>query len=169
MGLVKPHFPVCFFDVWASGQVVPKLLAECPGITGQEALPVPWPVNPCLRHALPQGLLLGALLLGPPPAYSKPSDLLSPLRGEAPDVGLHLLHPMAAGCCLMVAVPRAKSKPQPHPGTPHSPLCLEQFPPAPQLLLLWPYNSIFFLRNLPMDTHRARAMVTVYLIQKRSW
>lgn len=89
--------------------------------------------------------------------------------GEAPDMRPHLLHPMATGCCLMVAVPQAKSKPQPHPGTPYNSLWLEQFPPAPQLLLLWPHDSIFFLRNLPMDMHRARAMVTVYLIQKRSW
>lgn len=43
------------------------------------------------------------------------------------------------------------------------------------LLVLWPHNSLgvlfcfFFFRNLPMDTHRGRAMVTVYLIQKRSW
>lgn len=43
MGLVRPHFPGCFFNVWAYGQVVPKIwqnalelparqLSLCPGL-----------------------------------------------------------------------------------------------------------------------------------------
>lgn len=98
MGLVRLHFSGCFFNIWAPSQVVPKLLAECPGITGQAALLVPWPVNPCLPACSAPGTFCwGLCRLSPRPACSKPSVLLTVLGERASVVGPHLLRPMATG------------------------------------------------------------------------
>lgn len=126
-------------------------------------------------HDLPWGLLLGALSLVPPTLPAPKLVICSsywgggsprcgptpaPSNGHWP--GLYLLY----FCCLMVAVPKLNLSLCPFPA--HHPSGWNSFF---RLLLLWPHNRffIFFFRNLPVDMYRARAMVTVYLILKRSW
>jgi len=123
MGLVRPHFPGCFFNVWASGQVVPKLLAERPGITGQAALLVPWPLNLSSWRTLPQGFCWGLCQLVPGPCLlqtqqsahlagvGNPAGDPTPAPPDGHWQGLY----SPCSCCLMVAVPRLNPSLSPLP------------------------------------------------------
>lgn len=86
MGLVRPHFPACFFNVWAYGQAVPKLLAARPGITGRAALCAPLLWLPASQHSLPLSLGRGPYRL-PPPCLLQ-TQHSAPHSGQA-----HTCHP----------------------------------------------------------------------------
>lgn len=170
MGLVRPHFPGCFFNVWAYGQVVPKLFAECPGITGQAALLVPWPVNPCLLAcSAPRAFAGGSVTCSPTPACSKACDLLTawgsnpssgptpaPSHGQWPGLW-HLPY----CCCLMLSVPRLDLS--------LSPLLALCMVPSGWNSSLWLLLLRLCFLEACLWTQTGRAVVTVDSTPKRSW
>lgn len=133
---------------------------------------MPWAVNLCLPSHSAPGPFAGVSVTHPPTLPAPNLMFCSPYSGEKPTSapsddywpGLYLPHFF----CLRVVILRLNLSLGPLPAHNKVPFGWNSFH---QLLFSSCCSGLMttFLTSLPVDIYRARAMVTVYFIWKKSW